>query len=340
MTARENDAAAMLRVTQGKDMTDDWSLLHRSKFDLDTAVLFAELSALAYLSPAETKAGLLARGFDTCATFDAADVQGYWCSRADVALLAFRGTSNPGQWLRDVRFFPVGHPWGHVHTGFRDGVAAVESALAAFDNVAKKAANVWMIGHSLGGALALLAAARLKIKTGRAAALHTYGQPAVGLNDFAARCNVELAGTVWRFVNQSDIVARVPPSPLYRHVGAVKRIVRPGVLASMGGLIAAPLSPTVESAVATQQVIAGGAAREAARAATDSGIEQPLLTDLGPQQMSDTEFARLQLALNAGTPTDIQTMGLESLFPWFSDHAITEYIRLLTDIRKQSSAAG
>ena len=49
---------------------------------------------------------------------------------------------------------------------------------------------------------------------------------------FAERFSVEMPGRLWRFINQSDIVARVPPGPLYRHVGAIKRIVSPGVLSS------------------------------------------------------------------------------------------------------------
>ena len=59
----------------------------------------------------------------------------------------------------------------------------------------------------------------------------------------------------------------------------------------------------------------------------------PLLTDLDPMQLNDTEFARLQLALNAGGRPGLESQALEGTFSWFADHSISEYIRLLSDIR-------
>lgn len=211
----------------------DARVLAGSGFNLDTAVFLAEASSVAYSDSDKIDEWTGTAGFEKSAYFDSGNVQGFWCASQESALLVFRGTSNPGQWLRDVRFLPAPYPWGHVHIGFRDGVAAVETFLAAFDTSARSVPHVWVAGHSLGGALAVIAAARLKVKTGVSAGIHTYGQPAVGLNDFAERYNVELPLRLWRFVNQSDIVTRVPPGPLYRHVGTVKRIVRPGVLEAM-----------------------------------------------------------------------------------------------------------
>jgi hypothetical protein len=313
-------------------MANDSSLLQRPGFDLDTAVFLAEASSVAYWTSDKVDAWALSQGFTKSASFDSSDVQGFWCSRDDTALLMFRGTSNPAQWLRDVRFFPASHPWGHVHIGFRDGVAAVETALLDFDVIAQRVPHVWVSGHSLGGALALVAAARLKIKTGVAALLHTYGQPAVGLNDFAERFSVELPGRLWRFVNQSDIVTRVPPAPLYRHTGTVKRIARPGVLESMQVELGAAPGATVEG-TALRSTVAGGAALESATAVSEAGVDHPLLIDIDPVQLSEIEFNRLQLALGAGTPPGQEGPALEGALPWFSDHAITEYIRLLADIR-------
>ncbi len=153
----------------------------------------------------------------------------------------------------------------------------MEDSLTAFDAVARSVPHVWVAGHSLGGALAVIASARLKIKTGVSALTHTYGQPAVGLNDFAERYSVELPQRLWRFVNQSDIVTRVPPGPLYRHVGTVKRIVRPGVLEAMQMETTSTLL-SGDQRIVSETVIAGGAAQEAADAVRRSGILSPLLT--------------------------------------------------------------
>ena len=317
--------------------TADATLLRQAGFDLDTAVFLAEASSVAYSAADKIDEWARAHGFDKSAFFDSRDVQGFWCVCQDSALLVFRGTSNLGQWLRDVRFLPASYAWGHVHVGFRDGVAAVETYLSDFDVMARRVSNVWVTGHSLGGALAVIAAARLKMKTGVTALLYTYGQPAVGLNDFAERYSVELPQRLWRFVNQSDIVTRVPPGPLYRHVGTVKRIVRPGVLESMQiETIAAELSG--DQKVVSKTVIAGGAAEEAAAAVRNAGISDTLLTDMDPLPLSQSEFEQLQIALGAGAELGAESPALEGLLPWFSDHAIGEYIRLLSDIREQSRA--
>jgi triacylglycerol lipase len=313
------------------------AVLRRAGFDLDTAVFLAEASSAAYSNSDKIDNWAREVGFETSTFFDSGNVQGFWCIGQESALLVFRGTSNPGQWLRDVRFLPTPSSWGHVHIGFRDGVAAVEASLTAFDAVARSAPHVWVAGHSLGGALAVIASARLKIKTGVSALIHTYGQPAVGLNDFAERYGVELPLRLWRFVNQSDIVTRVPPGPLYRHVGTVKRIVRPGVLEAMQMEKTSNLL-SGDQTIVSETVIAGGAAQEAAEAVRRSGILSPLLTDGDPMPLSQIEFDQLQLALGAGAELATESPALEGALPWFSDHAIGEYIRLLSDIREQSRA--
>jgi hypothetical protein len=130
----------------------------------------------------------------------------------------------------------------------------------------------------------------------------------------------------------------VPPGPLYRHVGTVKRIVRPGVLESMQmETAAAQLSG--DQKVASESVIAGGAAQEAAVAARNAGISAPLLTDVDPMPLSQAEFEQLQIALGAGAELGAESPMVEGLLPWFSDHALGEYIRLLSDIREQSRTA-
>jgi hypothetical protein len=317
-------------------MVDDFSLLTKSDFNLDSAVLLAKASQAAYLSDPGVSAFCTSLKFDTATTFNSADVQGYWCTGADVVLLVFRGTSNPGQWLRDVRFFPSMHPWGHVHKGFLDGVAAVETALSAFDKAATASSNVWITGHSLGGALAVIAAARLKTK-GFAPRVYTFGQPAVGLGDFAERFGIELPQRLWRFVNQSDIVTRVPPGPLYRHTGVVKRIVRPGVLESIAAAEAAVITEapvpldTVNQMESARHVILGGAALTTATAIAQAAITRPRMIDVDVVPLTDVELAQLQFVLGAAGNESTQ---VEGVLPWFADHSISEYVRLLDEIRK------
>lgn len=267
-------------------MSDTTNLLTRSGLDLDVAVVLAEASNMAYKPGPQIKAWALVHGFGCeCTPFDQGNIQGFWCAADGVALLAFRGTSNPGQWIRDLRLIPVEHAWGRIHAGFKGGIDIIEPDLHLFEKAAEKAEHVWVTGHSLGGALAVVAAARLKLH-GISASIYTYGQPRVGLGGFAERFETELPERLVRFINQSDIVPRVPPGLVYRHHGIVKHIVP-------GGL---------------------------------EGAESDLI-DEEPPPLTEEEFAALQESL--------QQPGAESFegaLPWISDHSVTEYVRLLTNL--------
>jgi hypothetical protein len=70
-------------------------------------------------------------------------------------------------------------------------------------------------GHSLGGAIAALAAASWAKQKLRA--VYTFGQPAVARDRALEQLTNALAGRYHRLVNDADIVPRVPPG--YRHAG-------------------------------------------------------------------------------------------------------------------------
>lgn len=315
-------------------MPTDYTILKRSGFDFEVAVFLAEACQAAYTSASDWANQA---GFETAHFFDRGNVQGFWCEKDGVALVAFRGTTNPGQWLRDVRFMPWRHQWGLVHRGFLDGVQDVEIDLQSFDEAARGANHVWITGHSLGGALALVAAARAKM-AGIAPSLYTYGQPRVGLGDFADRFAIELPGKLIRFVNQSDIVTRVPPGLLYRHTGLVKRIVRPGVLELVPSLeIPLPADPRWRGQIEAASRAATIPAMESAAAAEAAGITAPMFIDNDLSPLSDKEFAELQLALGSAAEVPIlEGPVLEGALPWIADHAIDAYIRLLQQIRDQN----
>jgi hypothetical protein len=311
-------------------MTGDAQILERDGFDLDTAVLLAEASAAAY-SEVGAKNFASRLRFAQVTPFDSANVQGYWCGSDNVALLVFRGTNNIGQWIRDLRVLPAPQEWGWVHLGFASAIAAVENDLRGFDAVAAlPCKHVWVSGHSLGGALAVLAAARLKIKKICAPLLHTYGQPAVGLADFAQRFDAELPNRLWHVINQRDVVPRVPP--LYRHCGVSKHIVRPGALEDLEGLQSTtppPVARNYTQEETLRDIILDGA-RQTGLEAPQPG---PQLNESQPAPLNELEFGRLQVALGAGEPPGMEGVTLEGAIPFLDDHRISEYIRLLKDIR-------
>ena len=106
---------------------------------------------------------------------------------------------------------------GKVHNGFKKALDEVWKDLVAYiHSIHTPDRTLWVTGHSLGAALATLAADRY----GNVQGLYTYGSPRVGDKDFAADFFVN----AYRFVNNNDIVTRVPPEGLYQHVGELKYI--------------------------------------------------------------------------------------------------------------------
>ena len=281
------------------------STVSTDEFDIGASVFLAEASQAAYLDDYPEWAEN--NGFDNGMFFNEGNIQGFWSVNDDVGLLSFRGTSNIGQWIRDARITPVPHPWGTVHAGFKAGLNEVDEALQDFEqaiNEAGASKRIWITGHSLGGALSVLAAARLKMQ-GINPSIYTFGQPRMGLADFRDRFNSELPDRLWRVINQSDIVARIPPGLIYRHCGNVKRIVRPGVLEAVG-----------------QQSI-------------QLVMESNELPSLSDEEMEALEL-RLRDEPDLLASDLVRPEGLEDLIPSFAkDHFLEEYLKLLRELRDQ-----
>jgi len=162
-------------------------------------------------------------------------------------VVAFRGTNglptSPGfrsmksfhNWQTNLDFHQVSYcdddVGAKVHDGFMSSystlAAQVRSSVSALLKSFPKA-RVLVTGHSLGGALATLCAADLKMGLGDQLAdpdqvlLYTFGSPRVGNAEFAAYFNSRLFpnGYAYRVVQTDDAVAHVP-SLLHKfvHIG-------------------------------------------------------------------------------------------------------------------------
>lgn len=81
---------------------------------------------------------------------------------------------------------------------------------------------LFFTGHSLGGALALIAAeraARDPAVNARATGVYVFGCPRAGGDAFFNSYTPLFGDSTFRLVHGSDIVATVPPAGLFRHVG-------------------------------------------------------------------------------------------------------------------------
>ena len=181
----------------------------------------AELCRLVYRGAAAVRRRALAGvGLEERRFFDRKGTQCALVAAGDrLAALVFRGTDGPLDWRTNAK--TVLAPWppgGRVHAGFRAALDDVWDELdAALDELASP---VLYAGHSLGGALATLAAGRRP-----PLAAYTFGGPRVGDEAFAAT----LEGIpVYRVVNRKDAVTRSPPAavgPLrFRHAGEPRPI--------------------------------------------------------------------------------------------------------------------
>ncbi|KAF2856740.1 alpha/beta-hydrolase [Plenodomus tracheiphilus IPT5] len=133
----------------------------------------------------------------------------------NLIVVAFRGSSTIDTWLTDLDFDTVTTdicPGCTAHHGFwnswvdaRDRVLpAVKQASTAFP-----AYQITVTGHSLGGAIATLAAAELR-KSAYTVALYTYGAPRIAGNKTSSYITKQTGGN-YRVTHWNDPVPKLPP---------------------------------------------------------------------------------------------------------------------------------
>jgi triacylglycerol lipase len=186
---------------------------------LAQSLLFAELSMIAYNDQDEAGRAADAVGFGTSIYFDRDGAQGYRFENDHDCVVVCRGTE-PHEW-NDVKadanvLAVVAETVGRVHGGFKREVDDLWPMLeAALTGIEK---SVWFCGHSLGGAMAVISAircvrSRLVVNP---KSVFTFGSPRVGDRRYVR----SVALCHYRWVNNNDIVTRVPPVWLgYRHAG-------------------------------------------------------------------------------------------------------------------------
>ncbi|BBX44539.1 hypothetical protein GCM10009641_55190 [Mycobacterium cookii] len=143
-----------------------------------------------------------------------------------IAFVSFRGTADLEEWVANIDAIPDAYGpisgFGQVHSGFQDVYQLVRANIAA--NLAAATAGcdqILITGHSLGAALAVLAApdvARNMPPNTIEPRLVSFAGPRVGLSDFVASFNAAIE-SCFRVVNFLDLVPYLPPTP-YQHVGA------------------------------------------------------------------------------------------------------------------------
>ncbi|WP_327063854.1 lipase family protein [Kitasatospora purpeofusca] len=176
--------------------------------------------------------------------FPLQDTQAFTMAGEHMIVIAFRGTE-PQQirdWLSDASTPPWPGParTGYLHYGFGEALESVfPDVRKAVTELRTDDRGVWLTGHSLGGALAMLAAARLLLEDPRVAVdgVVTFGQPRTCDRLLAEAYNKGLRNRMYRFVNNNDLVPQLPPEPAYTHVDALRYIDSGGKLHDSVGLL-------------------------------------------------------------------------------------------------------
>lgn len=134
--------------------------------------------------------------------------------------IAFAGTDPlvTANWVTDFDFCLDGDG---IHQGFSDALNVAWPDIVAALRQNGPIEKLFVVGHSLGAALAVLCSRRsLGELAIMAEGIYTFGLPRTGGRLFAEQFNGPLGSQTFRFVHGNDIVATVPPSELgFEHVG-------------------------------------------------------------------------------------------------------------------------
>lgn len=142
---------------------------------------------------------------------------GYIIESNTSIVAAFRGTENLSDLFTDFNFGQVPFPYvqgaGMTHRGFTEVYErSVRPQLSETLGKLSGRKRLLLAGHSLGGALATLAALDAASNSQyRRPGVCTYGSPKVGNADFASAYDRMIASS-WRVVNTNDIAVDFPPS--------------------------------------------------------------------------------------------------------------------------------
>lgn len=159
------------------------------------------------------------------------NTQAYVGSGPDDLVVAFRGSEAPNSidgfkdWLltnaNNFLILPEGRigtdfaaagVGARFHQGFMGALAEIWDPLLAAveEQLRAKERPLWVTGHSLGGALALLAAWRFQQNFLAVHQIVTFGAPMVGNKEAAAAFAREFPGKIFRYIDEPDPVPLLP----------------------------------------------------------------------------------------------------------------------------------
>jgi len=281
-------------------LREPWNSMEANR--LPAAVDLVRCAATAYQTPEQMATSIPQLGFPDHEVVRNGPAKGVVMIDGTEAVIAFEGTNgldDIGDWFANIDTSRGSIPEGVVHGGFLGHYNRVaDQVLKVLDHHA--ISHVWITGHSLGGAMAVVCAADLERRgTVNVRGVMTFGQPLLLVPDCARVVNEKLWGRHLRCINEADVVPCVAPG--FRGGGSFVWI-RDGKL-KFGG-------PTMR-----------------AFSADDGAIAQDDEEAEGPKPLTESEFEEKKEQVKAqfappqpGEPVKAQAM------PSTTDHDMDRYV--------------
>jgi len=196
-----------------------------NNFDLKTALWLAKFSKLAYDNKKNVSKVMKKLGFKRILFFDNRGTQAYLALHKKFGILSFRGTEKDFKdILANIHFYQKKTRDGKykVHAGFLNALNKIwvlKNKKGLKDYLDKIKIPIFYTGHSLGAALATLAAKRKQPKS-----LYTFGSPKAVGNKLSYYLSKN--ANIYRIVNSIDIVTFLPF--FHQHAGKLIYLDRKG----------------------------------------------------------------------------------------------------------------
>jgi hypothetical protein len=281
-------------------LREPWNSMEAQR--LPAVVDLVRCAATAYETPEQMTKSIPQLGFPHHEVVRNGPAKGVVMIDGTEAVIAFEGTNgldDIGDWFANIDTSPGSITEGAVHGGFLDHYNRVaDQVLKVLDNHA--ISHVWITGHSLGGAMAVLCAVDLERRgTVTVRGVMTFGQPLLLVPACARVVNETLWGRHMRFINEADVVPCVAPG--FRGGGSF--VWFQNGTPTYGG-------PTMR-----------------ALAADDGTIVEDDEEDQGPKPLTESEFEEKKKQVKAqfappqpGEPIKAQAM------PSVTDHNMDRYV--------------
>lgn len=173
---------------------------------------------------AELESFLAISDFNLAGLFNTEGTQAFLATsdKYGMNILVFRGTEADIEDIKaDLKATTIEIEGYTVHSGFYNAFSAVKPEIEkALETLRGNEKPLYIAGHSLGGALALLATKYLASDS--LGACYTFGSPRVASSEFGD----DIKTPIYRIVNAADLVPRVPPAYIQHLLIAIFEFVR------------------------------------------------------------------------------------------------------------------